>query len=241
MPTYNSETEKIVDKVKHYFGKVSVDIGCQHHKVTDKCLGINTEYFSLVGLLIKDFQLVSKDAPELINFCDTVFSSHLLYTLDDWYAAIRDWTLLLKPSGRLILYLPDERLWDFSNNPKTKHRFSYEVFCENFLTAFPEYFFLDGGIDLGEDKYSFFVVFEKKDVVIKRAIPSKPRHKLGRATDADLSVLHEIYESASLEQKKSIQSIFDEIEYLRIEHKKLLEDLKNVVSEKAFSGSSNKI
>jgi ubiquinone/menaquinone biosynthesis C-methylase UbiE len=60
-------------------------------------------------------QHLSGDARSLTWFADRsldfVYSSHVLEDFEDTSAVLAEWVRVLKPGGRLILYLPDERLY----------------------------------------------------------------------------------------------------------------------------------
>lgn len=54
------------------------------------------------------------DATELPfkdNTLDFVYSSHLLEDFDDWKLVLSEWIRVLKPGGKLIVIMPDKRLW----------------------------------------------------------------------------------------------------------------------------------
>lgn len=42
---------------------------------------------------------------------DFVYSSHLLEDFYDWDPILREWIRVLKPGGRLIILVPDKKLW----------------------------------------------------------------------------------------------------------------------------------
>jgi len=168
---YSSETEKIYSKIKdHVQGRV-LDIGCGTHKVTPDAVGIDGRSTECVGML-KDG--LSKFEDHMYNTADTVFSSHVLEHMEDDYATLIEWTKLLKPGGKLILYLPDGDHYNNGDNLEHMRDYRYAQFMMFFKRAFcgegknfrgehlPKlYELIDHGKDLGDDKYSFFLVAQK--------------------------------------------------------------------------------
>lgn len=219
---YNSETEKIAPRIADYLGEVCVDIGCHHVKVSDASVGIADEIGPMVGLTVKDYVKVAEECPELIGICDAVFSSHLLPNIQDWESALQSWVRLLKSGGRLVIYLPDDRLYDYTLNANAVHRFQYEAFCEHVSMLIPELQMIDGGFDIGPDKYSFFAVFSKKEVVSGRFFLSKATHSLLRITSSDYAALRQMYDLTDRHlQRKAIEAAVDEIEWLTRQIEKL--------------------
>lgn len=106
---------------------------------------------------------------------DVVFSSHLLEHLTDDTAALKDWWLLLRDGGYLILYLPDGRFYKNKENPEHIRDYNYHDFLFYFKQAFcgegkdfrgnnlKQYFHLiESGEHNGEEElYSFWIVAQK--------------------------------------------------------------------------------
>jgi len=46
------------------------------------------------------------------NSLDFVYSSHLLEDYKDWDAVLKTWVSMLKPGGKLIILIPDKKLWN---------------------------------------------------------------------------------------------------------------------------------
>lgn len=43
---------------------------------------------------------------------DFLYSSHLLEDYLDWLPVLKEWTRVLKPGGKLIILVPDKKLWN---------------------------------------------------------------------------------------------------------------------------------
>jgi hypothetical protein len=90
------------------------------------------------------------------------------------YAALKDWSLLLREGGHLVLYLPDGDHYDNKENLEHMRDVKYEQFLFWFKRAFcgegndfrgnhvPKIFELvDSYTDYGENRYSFVVIAKK--------------------------------------------------------------------------------
>lgn len=168
---YGSETAKIRDKVSKYLSGKIYDIGCGHDKICPNATGID-------GRPVFEGGVVQEG---LVNFpenvqgtLDVVYSSHTLEHMENDYATLVAWRNLLKPGGLLILYLPDGRYYNNYNNLEHMRDYQYEQFMMFFRRAFcgegknfrgeflPKTFeLIEDGPDVGEDKYSFYLVARK--------------------------------------------------------------------------------
>lgn len=168
---YHSETEKIYPKIKDHVQGYILDIGCGMHKVTPEAIGIDGRSLECVGML-KDG--LSKFEEHMYGTADTVFSSHVLEHMEDDYETLKEWTRLLKPGGKLVLYLPDGKHYNNYENLEHMRDYTYDQFMMFFNRAFcgqgknfrgeflPKiYELIDHGMDLGDDKYSFYLVARK--------------------------------------------------------------------------------
>jgi len=158
---YISETQKIRPKIEKYlFGEVA-DIGCGHDPVVPNAFGIDCRSFPHVKLLTKRLDQLSVENPALVERFDVVYSSHCLEHFSNDVDAINDWCKLIKRDGFLILYLPDDRYYRNDLNPEHLHRYYYHDFMREFMPRFQFLHILDSGEDIGDDRYSFFVVAKK--------------------------------------------------------------------------------
>lgn len=175
---YYSETDKIRDILnpKYLEGKV-VDIGCADHKIKPDAIGVDGRLMDGVDIALSSregiYHLSAVHFKDIHN-CDAVFSSHCLEHLKDDYAALDDWYKIIKKGGYLILYLPDGRYYNNKENEEHFRDYTYEGFMFFFQRAFcgdakdyegnyyPPYFrLIESGLDIGNDKYSFYIVAQK--------------------------------------------------------------------------------
>lgn len=157
-----SETEKIRPRIIKYCNGHVLDIGCGSDKVCPEAIGLDCRDLPGVNMLTKDLNKISKSHPDFVGYFDCVYSSHCLEHFEDDIGAIRDWLRLLKIGGFLVLYLPDDLHYDNDSNPEHLHRYKLKEFVNEFMKQFEEIEVIEGGPDIGEDRYSFFVVAQKK-------------------------------------------------------------------------------
>jgi len=168
---YSSETEKIQGRVSKYLNGRIMDIGCGAYKITPDAIGIDGRSTECAGM-IKDG--LSKFEPEFYETADVVYSSHVLEHMEDDYETLKEWTRLLKVGGTLILYLPDGRHYNNYENLEHMRDYTYEQFMMFFKRAFcgegknykgeylpKSYELLEHDMDLGPDRYSFYLVARK--------------------------------------------------------------------------------
>jgi len=108
-----SETSKVRDSLARFCVGDGLDIGYGGDSIlpTAICIDLPNRY----ARYKETPQHLHGDARKLIwfnnNCLDYVYSSHVLEDFDDTRAAIDEWLRVLKPGGRLVLYLPDEQLY----------------------------------------------------------------------------------------------------------------------------------
>lgn len=171
---YMSESEKVRELpqvMKYIKGKI-LDYGSGGSKIVANATGVDGRSLDGVDIVVPDLEHPSN---EFIVYClenfDTVFSSHFLEHVLEPYAMVSMWYQFLIPGGKLILYLPDGRHYDNHNNPEHTQDINYDNFLFWFRRCFcgegknykgedlPKYFeLLEHGMDLGEDRYSFYIV-----------------------------------------------------------------------------------
>lgn len=155
---YVSETQKIRPIVEKYCTGSVVDIGCGDDIIVPTAIGVDVRKTKTATIITDKFKTLS----EVLNRkFDTVFSSHCLEHIDNDVVAVLDWINLLNDGGHLILYLPDDDHYDNSKNPDHLHWYKYKSFVAWFLHYFPKMKILDHGLDVGEDRYSFWLVAKK--------------------------------------------------------------------------------
>jgi SAM-dependent methyltransferase len=168
---YGSESEKVYPLIKQYLNGVIYDIGCGTHKITPEAIGLDGRSLDGVDIVkhgFDNYEQLQKGS------ADVVFSSHVLEHILDDFDAIDEWSNLIKVGGYLILYLPDGRYYNNYENEEHIRDYDYESFMMFFERAFcgksktfngehnPTYFeIVESGLDVGEDKYSFYLVAKK--------------------------------------------------------------------------------
>jgi len=155
---YVSETQKIRPIVKDYCNGSVVDIGCGDDIIVSHALGVDVRQTSKSKFVTDKFKTLST---VLNQKFDTVFSSHCLEHIDNDLDALKDWVHLLNDGGYLILYLPDENFYDNSKNPDHLHWYNHKSFVSWFESNFQEMKIINHGLDVGEDRYSFFLIAKK--------------------------------------------------------------------------------
>ena len=166
-----SEAQKIYDRIAKYLNGTIYDIGCGNHKITPDAVGFDGRNV-FEGGFIQDG--LSSFPDSMNNTADVVFSSHTLEHMENDHKTITVWGNLLKPSGKLILYLPDGRHYNNYENLEHMRDYQYEQFMMFFRRAFcgegknykgeflPKKFkMIEDGLDVGENRYSFYLVAEK--------------------------------------------------------------------------------
>lgn len=173
---YQSEAAKVRDMphvMKYIIGNI-VDLGCGHDRITQDAYGVDGREFPGVFLVTDtptNLGIGNKICVDGVPVFDTVFSSHFLEHISEPYAAIKEWSRLLKPNGHLVLYLPDGDHYNNKENLEHMQDMKYEPFMFWFRRSFcgegkdfrgehlPKMFELvDHGLDVGDDRYSFYVI-----------------------------------------------------------------------------------
>jgi SAM-dependent methyltransferase len=113
-PSYPSETSKCRAHLSPYCVGYGVDLGFGGDPITETAIRVDyPSPYSDVGQL--PVQL-GGDATRLYWFADGVldyvYSSHLLEDFEDTKSALAEWLRVLKPRGRLILFCPDQRVFE---------------------------------------------------------------------------------------------------------------------------------
>lgn len=175
---YSSEAAKVRDMphvMKYVTGSI-IDIGCGPDKIHPEALGVDGRNLPGVNLVTDSPYMLSRELikNEFQDEFSTVFSSHFLEHLSDQHCAIMSWRSLLVTGGHLILYLPDGRYYNNQENPEHMIDMNYDQFIFWFKRSFcgegkdfrgnhlPKLFELvDSGLDIGEDRYSFYVICRK--------------------------------------------------------------------------------
>jgi hypothetical protein len=178
---YMSEAAKVRDlpQVMKYITGEVLDVACGGDKIIPSAVGFDGRALPGVDIFgdhddiwekIRSFR---KDK-RFTNVFDTIFSSHFLEHCPDQWGTIYDWSMMLKSGGHLVLYLPDGDHYDNKGNPEHMVDMKYEPFMFWFKRALcgegkdfkgehlsRMFELVDHGLDIGEDRYSFFLVAKK--------------------------------------------------------------------------------
>jgi len=170
-----TESAKIREKISKYLvGKV-VDIGCGDDLICSSAFGIDGRVFPHVKKVTSSLYDLDNQLPELLEAFDCCFSSHVLEHLPDHFRAILEWSKFVKKGGYFILYLPDGNHYPNKQNPEHFHDTKHEDFLFWFRRTFcgealnftghsyflPYYEIVEDGLDIGDDRYSFYLVAKK--------------------------------------------------------------------------------
>jgi len=175
---YMSEAAKVRDmpEVMKYIAGDIADIGCGPDKIKPEAIGFDGRNLPGVDIVVEDLEMLidSLDYTEKYKSYDTVFSSHFLEHCANQYAVINDWHTMLNIHGHLVLYLPDGRYYNNRTNLEHLIDMNYEQFMfwfgrsfcgegKNYLgeSLYPFFELVDHGMDIGDDRYSFYVIARK--------------------------------------------------------------------------------
>lgn len=160
-----SEMLKIKPIIEKYLTSKNkiLDIGCGETKVCPSAIGVDTRIASHADFILKYsddiYRLYEKDA---LNECDVIFSSHMLEHLKYPFKFLCTCYKLLKKDGLLILYLPDARHYDNESNVEHLQSYEHLTFVRWFGLVFKnELKLIESGTDLGENRYSFYLISKK--------------------------------------------------------------------------------
>jgi SAM-dependent methyltransferase len=169
-----SEASKIKPKIEKYLQGEILDIGCGDQKITPDAIGVDARPLPGVDI-VSDWENMLLNLKDKYGSYwqqyDVVFSSHFLEHIPDQYGAIEEWAYLLKRGGYFILYLPDGRYYNNQDNPEHMIDMKYDDFMFWFKRSFcgegkdyrggemlKTFELVEHGLDIGEDRYSFYVV-----------------------------------------------------------------------------------
>lgn len=171
---FKSETEKIRTKIIKYLEEKGtssiIDIGCGTDKLTTDAFGVDGRNVDGVDFVLQGGEIfnlkyaIAVDSPygHRLPF-SIVYSSHCLEHLPDDVSTLKSWMKLMADDGYMILYLPDDRWYDNSQNPEHLQIYTYPEFIKRFEKGNDLDFLtiVESGEDHGFDRYSFYVVLRK--------------------------------------------------------------------------------
>ena len=173
-----NETAKCRNHVVQDLHGLVLDVGCGNEKVIPQAVGV--DLFSPSADIRTD---LSKPYALYLfgnNVADVVYSSHFLEHLYDYKGMLREMARVLKPHGKLILYLPHKDLYpnigEYGANPDHKH----DLLPEDITGALGEigaFKILRDETFSDEDEYSFLIVAEELELPGVSGVYSEPQGK----------------------------------------------------------------
>jgi ADP-heptose:LPS heptosyltransferase/predicted SAM-dependent methyltransferase len=160
-----NESKKIVWEVAPHLRGRGLDVGAGDFKILPHAISVDNLNHSQFGFQIRPD--IYSDASDLSMFAsgsmDFVYSSHTLEHVQDYAATLKEWWRVLKPGGRLVLYLPHKEFYpnigQTGANPDHKHDF----LPEDVIQAMPRGWDLLENQERNEDQeYSFLQVYLKR-------------------------------------------------------------------------------
>jgi SAM-dependent methyltransferase len=117
--SYNSETERYRCLTVPYCVGNGVDVGSGGMPVVPWAIQIELPSNEYAHYHSGDsrsqpmccYRGYAEDLPFKDGTLDFVYSSHLLEDFLDWYPCLREWTRVLRKGGKLIILMPDKKLW----------------------------------------------------------------------------------------------------------------------------------
>src|SRR6266852_1539900 len=106
-----NETAKVRDRIAPFVTGRGLDLGCGFWKLKvpktgkDFCLGVDMAYHGTAPDVDVNCDVTNLDLFTSESF-DYIYSSHTLEDMPYPEAVLKEWWRLIKPGGRLILYLP---------------------------------------------------------------------------------------------------------------------------------------
>jgi predicted SAM-dependent methyltransferase len=165
-----TEASKILDSILPVVtGKSVLELGCGGGKLVDWAVAVDRHSAPCVDMQAD----VSPGSAALQNILagkqfDVVFSSHVLeHIREPVLETLRYWFSFVKPSGWLILYLPDERYYVFDpghplvRNPEHHHLLTADTFQWYVQQLAPQGSNCRISMDVGPSRYSFLVFLQK--------------------------------------------------------------------------------
>ena len=157
------ESRKCRDRILEYLHGFILDIGCGTEKIVPYAIGIDR----FEGADIR----IDMNSPKPLglfsdNAVDVVFSSHFLEDCFDYRGILKEMWRVIKPHGKLILYLPHKYFYPNIGKPGANPNHKNDFLPSDILAAldsFASYKLLRNESYEGGDEYSFEIVAEKLD------------------------------------------------------------------------------
>lgn len=114
-----SETEKYRHLTVPYCAGNGIDVGSGGDPVVRSAIQVElpeADYFKYRSGDVNGVPIQWQGSADALPFkdktLDYVYSSHLLEDFLDWKPLLKEWTRVLKKSGKLIILIPDKALWE---------------------------------------------------------------------------------------------------------------------------------
>lgn len=160
------ESRKIRWEIVPWTRGTGLDLGCGMEKCFPHFIGLDNGHHEMFRHRIQpDLRRPAEDlslfGTGALDFC---FSSHLLehYPYERVPEVLKEWMRVLKVSGHLVLYLPDEDQYPAVGEANANVDHKWNVNQTRVLEAMPDGFDLvDYQVRDQDDEYSLYFVFEK--------------------------------------------------------------------------------
>jgi SAM-dependent methyltransferase len=154
-----NEAGKIFPVIQQYLTGDILDVGCGDKKVVPHAEGVDIRPLEGVDHVMDISPAMGLSFDKEY---DVVFSSHCLEHVYDDMGVLAAWADLVKPGGKLILYLPDAKYYDNRANPDHLRSYEYEVFMRWFALVCLRMDVIEHGPHTGNGQYSFYLVAQKR-------------------------------------------------------------------------------
>ena len=146
----------VLDKIGDPTDKVILDLGCGTNKTLPQALGVDIRNVTDIQGTIEDLSFTAD------NSVDIIISRHSLEHVLDPFKALKEWSRVLKPGGKIVIVLPDHgsinTIDPYYSNGEHLHAYTMES-LRNFISLFEEFFVTSSEIVL--DEWSFGTVINK--------------------------------------------------------------------------------
>ena len=168
-----NEVRKVRDRIATYLHGVILDVGCGDEKVCVEAIGLDMSEAANIRC-----DLSHPDSLKLFGdeSADVVFSSHFLEDIYDYKGMLREFMRIVKPGGRVILYLPHRGLYPNIGQPGANVNHKHDFVPSDIVSALPGSFVVERNeVCSDDDEYSFELIIKKISDLDCGEIPHKPK------------------------------------------------------------------
>lgn len=169
------EEVKIKPIIEKYLVQPIADIASGDSPITEDAFAVDGRDLPCVSFRTDSLYNLPKQIPDKVGYFGSIFTSHTLEHCPDIFRLIIEWQQLLKVGGYFIICLPDGDFYDNEENREHFHDTKYKPFVMWVRRAFcgegynfkgeqyapPMFELIEHGQDIGENRYSFYVVLKK--------------------------------------------------------------------------------